>query len=70
MCICNKIGKTDCTVWGSKIDPWPRNMLLIKNPQFLPNYYETLSKLPTIELIILTKFYNDWVKTVDFLLIT
>ena len=36
------------TVWGSKIDPWPRNMLLIKNPQFLPNYYETLSKLPTI----------------------
>ena len=23
---------------------WPRNILLMKNPQFLPNYYETWSK--------------------------
>ena len=60
----------DFTVCPTEIDTRPSNMFLLKNPQFLPNYYETLSKLPTIELIILTKFYNDWVKTVDFLLIT
>ena len=45
---------------------WPRNMVLLKNPQFLPNYYETWSKCPTIELVILTKFDNNWVKIVDF----
>ena len=28
-----------------------------KNPQFLPNLNETRSKLPTHELVILTKFH-------------
>ena len=37
-------------------------MLLLKNQQFLPNHYETLSKLGTYEDLILTKFRNDWVK--------
>ena len=45
-----------------------KNMLLLKNPQFLPNYYETLSKWSTLEYLILTKFHNDWVKIVDFLI--
>ena len=44
-------------------------MLLLKNPQFLPNDYETRSKLSTHEYLILTKFYNHWVKIVDSLLL-
>ena len=43
-----------------------KNMLLIKNPQFLPNYYETLSQLGTHEYLIVTMFHNDWVQIVDF----
>ena len=35
----------------------------MKNPQFLPNHYETVSKYPTHE------YQLDWVKIVDFLLI-
>ena len=28
------------TACGPKIDTWPRNtMLLLKNPQFLPNFF-------------------------------
>ena len=42
-------------------------MLLLKNPQFLRNHYETWSKCGTHELLILTKFRNDCVKIVDFL---
>ena len=57
-----------CTVWGSEIGAMVGNMLLLKNPQFLPNNYETLSKLSTIELVFLTKSRNNWVKFVDFLL--
>ena len=37
-------------------------MLLLKNPQFLPNDYETRSKLSTHE------FHNYWVKIVAFLI--
>ena len=44
-----------------------KNKLLFKNPQFLSNHYEILSKLGTHEDLILTKFHNDWVKIVDFL---
>ena len=44
-----------------------KNMLLLKNPQFLPNHYETLTKEGTHEDLILTKFRNDPVKIVDFL---
>ena len=45
-----------------------KNMLLSKNPQFLPKIYEILtkSKLGIHEDLILIKFRNDWVKIVDF----
>ena len=43
---------------GQKI----KNMLLLKNPQFLSNHYETLPKLGTQEYGFLTEFCNDWVK--------
>ena len=43
-----------------------KNMLLLKNPQFLPDHYETLSKEGTHENLILTKFRNDPVKIVNF----
>ena len=29
---------------------WPKNMLFIKNSQFLPNHYETWPKFDTFEL--------------------
>ena len=41
-------------------------MLLLKNPQFLPNHNETLPQKSTHEYLILPKFHNDWVKIVDF----
>ena len=63
------IKTTDSTVRSSEIDLRPRNMLLIKNPQFSPNFYDTLSKYPTHELVILAKCHKNWVKIVDFLLI-
>ena len=48
----------------AKANPdWPKNMLLIKNPRFLPNHYETHKYL------ILIRFHNDWEKIVHFLLI-
>ena len=40
---------------------------IIKNSQFLPNQADIQAILPTHELIIFTKFHNDWVKIVDFL---
>ena len=43
-------------------------MLLLKNPQFLPNHYETQSKQGTHEYFILTEFRNDWLKIVVFLI--
>ena len=42
---------------------WPRNWPIIKNPQFLPNGYETWSKLN------LPECQFDWIKIVDFLLV-
>ena len=45
-------------------------MLLLKNPQFLPNDYETKSKLSDHEYLVLTEFHNHWVKIVDILLET
>ena len=45
------------------------DMLLLKNPKFLTNHYETLSKWGTRhEYLILTKFRNDWLKIVGFLI--
>ena len=48
---------------------WPKNILLIKNPQFYSDLAEILLMLPTHELIKLTKFDDDWTKIVDFLLV-
>ena len=42
-------------------------MLLLKNPQFLSDHYEILTKEGTHEDLILTEFRNDRVKIVDFL---
>ena len=39
-------------------------MLLLKNPQFLPNHCKTMLKQATHEYLIL----NDWIKIVDFLI--
>ena len=43
-CRSNKLYFTVCT---PKIDTRPRNMLLLKNPHFLPNFFETWSKWPS-----------------------
>ena len=43
-------------------------MHLLKNPQFLADHYETSSKLGTHEYLIVSKFRNDWVEIVDFLI--
>ena len=45
-----------------------KNVLLLKNLQFLPNHDETLSKWGTHEYLIFTKVRHDWVKIVDFLI--
>ena len=42
-------------------------MLLLENPQFLSDHYEILTKEGSLEGLILTKFRNDRVKIVDFL---
>ena len=39
-----------------------------KNPQFLPNPYETSEKYLPLEVIIFPKFHKNWAKIVDFLL--
>ena len=41
----------------------------MKNPQFLANQAQTLAILPIHEMVILTKFHNDWMKIVHFSLI-
>ena len=47
---------------GSPFETFIVHMLLLKNPQFLPNESETRSKLSTHE------FHNNWVTIVDFLI--
>ena len=49
-----------------KLD-WLKNWPLVKNPQFLSNQADIQATLPTHELIILTKFHDDWQEIVDFL---
>ena len=51
---------------GKPILDWPRNWLLIKHPQFLPNQADIQVILTTNGLIILTEFHNYWVKIADF----
>ena len=53
---------------GHRIWENPKNMLLLKNPQFLRNHNETWSKCGTHGLFIFTKFCNDCIKIVDFLI--
>ena len=43
-------------------------MLLSKNPQFLPHHYEILTKEGAHEDLTLTKFRNDRIEIVDFLI--
>ena len=57
------------TVLELKIDFWPGNMLLLKDSQSLPNFFETWSKFLPYESVILTKSQRKWVKNVDFLII-
>ena len=45
-----------------------KNMLLLENPQFLPNHNETSSQKGTREYPIVAKFRNDRMKIVDFLI--
>ena len=59
---------TNITDLGTPIETFIVHMILLKNPQFLPNDYETRSKLSTHEYLILTEFHNHWVKIVDFLI--
>ena len=36
------------------------------NSKFLPNLADIQAILPTKELVIFTRFHNDWMKIVDF----
>ena len=53
---------------NKKVD-WSRNMLVLKNPQFLSNQADNQAILPTQELTIFAKFHSNLIKIVDFLLI-
>ena len=44
-------------------------MLLMKNPQFFSESAETLAILPIHEVVVFTKFHENWAKIVDFSLI-
>ena len=48
-----------------KVD-WPKIRLIIKNPQFLHNQADIQAILPTHELVIFTKFHNNWIEIEDF----
>ena len=58
--------------WEDKLKSDPKksdtywNGLLLKNPQFLPNLYETCSKWPAGEFSILTKSDTNWGKNCGF----
>ena len=41
----------------------------MKNSQFLAYHAQTLAILPIHEIVILTKFHDNWTKTIDTLLI-
>ena len=38
----------------------------MKNPQFLPESAETLPIVPIHEMVVFTKFQDNWAKIVDF----
>jgi len=45
-----------------------QKLAIRKKSTFLSNLHETWSKYLAHEKIILTKFHEDWIKDVDFLL--
>ena len=45
-----------------------QQLAISKKSTFLSNLHETWSKYLAHEIIILTKFHEDWIKNVDFLL--
>ena len=52
-----------------KILDWLKIWPLVENPQLLSNQADIQANLPTHELIILSKFHNDWQEIVDVLVI-
>ena len=52
-----------------KMSTQKNKMLLMKNPQFLPNQADILPSEFIHWTDILTKFHNNWTKIVDFLVI-
>ena len=55
------------TLCASRIRTRSKICFYQKNPQFLSDHYEILTKEGTLEDLLLTKFRNDRVKIVDFL---
>ena len=53
-------------VWEKKRHTF-KNWPLIKNPHFCPIFMKLGQKKLTHEVIIFTKFHEDWKKIVDFL---
>ena len=43
----------------------PEICIYKKNSQFCPNLADSQAILPTHQLVIFTKFHNDWVKIVE-----
>ena len=43
-----------------------KNYSINKNSQFLSNQANIQAILPTRELVIFTKFHNDWIEIMDF----
>ena len=50
----------------SKKGPTFKNLQLVKNLHFLTYRHETWGKSLAREVIIFTKFHEDWAKNVDF----
>ena len=48
---------------------WPKDLLLIRIPQFWSDWAEILATLPIHGLVSMTKFHDKRTKIVDFLLI-
>ena len=57
--------KMQSTDLGTLIETFIAHILLLKNPQYLPNHYETLLKLM---YILISTLFSNWVKIVDFLI--
>ena len=67
--MCNKVRYFHSYRPGHPKWELPRNGPLIKNPQFLSNFAETLRAWPSHGMINIWKFEQNWTKIVDFLII-